>query len=121
LSFFHDCCGTERHIRHFMKPIQIALSSPDRLSLKWDDGSLTEIPLRVLRDNCPCASCQGETVLLKTYKPAPSPDLPGKYVLKGAQQVGSYALHVFLGDGHHTGIYTWEYLSRLCPAEESDA
>ncbi len=74
---------------------------------------MTEIPLRILRDNCPCASCQGETVLLKTFKPAPSPELPGKYVLKGAQQVGSYALQVFWGDGHQTGIYTWETLYGL--------
>jgi DUF971 family protein len=96
-----------------MTPIQVALSKPDVLSLKWDDGSMTEIPLRILRDNCPCASCQGETVLLKTYKPAQTPDLPGKYVLKGAQQVGSYALQVYWGDGHQTGIYTWETLHGL--------
>jgi DUF971 family protein len=21
-------------------------------------------------------------------------------------------------DGHHTGIYTWEYLRKLCPVQE---
>lgn len=41
------------------------------------------------------------------------PELPGKYILKGAQQVGSYALQVFWGDGHQTGIYTWEKLHSL--------
>jgi DUF971 family protein len=81
--------------------------------LKWSDGTETLIPLRTLRDNCPCASCQGETVLLKTYKPLEQPELPGKYLLKGAQQVGSYALQVFWGDGHQTGIYTWEKLHHL--------
>lgn len=96
-----------------MIPIQITLSQPDTLSLKWDDGIVTEIPLRVLRDNCPCASCQGETVLLKTYTPTRQPELPGKYILKGAQQVGYYALQAVWGDGHQTGIYTWDKLRSL--------
>ncbi len=96
-----------------MAPTQISLSKPDILTLKWDDGVLTEIPLKVLRDNCPCASCQGETVLLRTYQPSPQPELAGKYVLKGAQQVGYYALQVYWGDGHQTGIYTWEKLRDL--------
>jgi len=41
------------------------------------------------------------------------PELPGKYVLKGAQQVGYYALQLFWGDGHQTGIYTWDKLKSL--------
>lgn len=96
-----------------MTPTQISLSKPDVLSLKWSDGTDTLIPLKALRDNCPCASCQGETVLLKTYKPAEQPELQGKYVLKGAQQVGHYALQIIWGDGHQTGIYTWEKLRSL--------
>lgn len=96
-----------------LKPTQIILAKPDELSLKWDDGSESRIALRILRDGCPCASCQGETVLLKTYKPAEQPELPGKYVLKSAQQVGYYALQVVWGDGHQTGIYTWDKLRSL--------
>ena len=96
-----------------MIPTHITLSKPDELLLKWDDGKETHIPLKVLRDHCPCASCQGETVLLKTYKPIAQPELPGKYTLKGAQQVGYYALQMYWGDGHQTGIYTWETLRGL--------
>ncbi|HEY6952696.1 MAG TPA: DUF971 domain-containing protein [Bacteroidota bacterium] len=96
-----------------MIPTKIILSSPTELSLTWDDGVESTIALRILRDNCPCASCQGETVLLRTYKPVQQPELPGKYVLKGAQQVGSYALQLNWGDGHQTGIYTWEKLRGL--------
>jgi DUF971 family protein len=96
-----------------LTPTKISLSNPSELSFKWADGSETMIPLKVLRDNCPCASCQGETVLLRTYKPAEQPELPGKYVLKGAQQVGYYALQVYWGVGHQTGIYTWEKLRSL--------
>ena len=32
--------------------------------------------------------------------------------------VGSYALQPVWDDGHDTGIYSWDYLWRLCPAAE---
>lgn len=91
-----------------------ATTGLERLALLWDDGHQGLIPLRSLRDQCPCAGCQGETVLLKSYKPEPTPDKPGKYKVVGAQQVGSYALSVSWADGHQTGIYTWETLRALC-------
>ena len=61
-----------------MVPTQIKLvsdenSKVEQLLLDWDDGHQGVIALRTLRDNCPCASCQGETVLLRTYAPIPQP------------------------------------------------
>jgi DUF971 family protein len=97
-----------------MIAIKIILSSPEELSIKWDDGHTSVIPLRKLRDSCPCAGCQGETVLLKTYKPEPQQHLPGRYKLKDIQQVGHYAIQISWADGHNTGIYTWEILRNLC-------
>jgi DUF971 family protein len=93
---------------------QIKLSSPDELFIKWNDGHESIISLRTLRDNCPCAGCRGETVLLKTYKPEPKQNLPGRYMLTGIQQVGHYAIQISWGDKHTTGIYTWEILRSLC-------
>ncbi|MBI4428358.1 MAG: DUF971 domain-containing protein [Ignavibacteriales bacterium] len=100
-----------------MTPTTIKLENANALAAQWDDGHKSRTSLRTLRDNCPCASCQGETVLLRTYEPVPSPDLPGKYELKKAEQVGHYALQLFWGDGHATGIYTWERLRSLCECE----
>ena len=97
-----------------MIPTQIKLEKKDELSVKWDDGHDGHVSLRTLRDSCPCASCQGETVLLRTYNPIPMPELPGKYELKKAEQVGHYALQLFWADGHATGIYTWTRLRSLC-------
>ncbi|MBI3004376.1 MAG: DUF971 domain-containing protein [Ignavibacteriales bacterium] len=97
-----------------MTATQIKLDKLDELSVKWSDGHDSRITLRTLRDSCPCASCQGETVLLRTYEPLPSPELPGKYNLKQVQQVGHYAIQLFWADGHATGIYTWERLRSLC-------
>ncbi len=97
---------------------KITLLSPAELSIKWDDGHNTVISLKTLRDQCPCAGCRGETVLLKTYEPAKQPDLPGKYTLAGIQQVGHYAVQISWKDGHSTGIYTWEILRDLCECND---
>ena len=80
-----------------MIPTQIKLTvdkgtETDILLLAWDDGHSGASSLRALRASCPCAGCQGETVLLKTYAPMETPEMPGKYKLVGANQVGSYAL-----------------------------
>lgn len=88
------------------------------LDIKWDDGHDGRISLKSLRDNCPCAGCRGETVLLKSYRPPPRLELPGMYTLKNAQQVGSYAIGVAWGDGHSTGIYTFQTLRDLCECNE---
>lgn len=39
------------------------------------------------------------------------------YGVDSLSMVGNYALQPFWDDGHHTGIYTWDYLKRLCPRE----
>jgi DUF971 family protein len=39
------------------------------------------------------------------------------YSVESLELVGNYALQPFWDDGHHTGLYTWDYLKRLCPAE----
>jgi DUF971 family protein len=103
-----------------MKPKQIKISEKTNLYIKWDDDTESLIPLKYLRDECPCASCKGETVLLKTYIPAKSGALsPDGYVVKNIQQVGVYAIQISWGDGHNTGIYSWEYLLQLSGDHES--
>ena len=98
-----------------MYVLQLKQPSPEELTLTWDDGHAGRLTLKTLRDGCPCAGCKGETVLFRTYMPpAPVVETPGRYALKGAQAVGSYALQFTWGDGHHEGIYTWEHLRSLC-------
>jgi DUF971 family protein len=85
------------------------------IELVWDDGHIGPVDLVSLRDACPCAGCQGETVLFKHYEPArDTSENPLKYVLQGAEPVGSYALKCTWGDGHGEGLYTWEHLRSLC-------
>src|SRR5258706_4060968 len=83
--------------------------------LKFDDGFESLITSKNLRDSCPCAGCKGEEVLLHKYVPEKSiPLSEASYSLVNAGTVGNYAMQLFWKDGHNTGIYTWEYLRKLC-------
>lgn len=83
--------------------------------IKWDDDIEFTMSLRYMRDRCPCASCAGESILWREYKASPLQILrPGKYDLKSAEVVGNYAIALTWGDGHNTGIYAFDYLSRIC-------
>jgi DUF971 family protein len=42
----------------------------------------------------------------------------GQFELRSIKPVGSYALQFIWGDGHRTGIYTFEYLRQMCECEE---
>jgi DUF971 family protein len=101
-----------------MEPRQIRLKEDSCLVVFWDDQHREEVSLQKLRDHCPCAECQGESVLFHTYKPVPQPELPGKYLLTNIQPVGNYGLQLIWGDGHSSGIYTWEILRSLCECVE---
>jgi DUF971 family protein len=101
-----------------MQVTELKRRSNDAVALKWSDGHNGFITLRALRDRCPCAGCQGESVLFARYEP-PAFDsaTPGRYELNGASPVGNYGLKLLWGDGHDQGIYTWEYLRALCECD----
>jgi DUF971 family protein len=91
------------------------------LEISWDDGKVCQYPLAQLREACPCVECRGghqfmgpayEPDNLLELKPARS------YGMTSLAQVGNYAIQPIWDDGHSTGIYTWDYMRRLCPAEE---
>ncbi len=97
-----------------MKPIQIKISEKKDFAVKWDNETVSKISLKYLRDECPCAGCKGETILLHTYRPPrPSKVTPEMYQIKAIQPVGEYAVQIVWKDGHDSGIYTWDYLIKL--------
>jgi DUF971 family protein len=90
------------------------------LKLTWDDDSSDLISLNYLRDECPCANCKGETILLKTMRPArQNKNAPGRYDITKIDVVGGYAIKISWKDGHDTGIYSWQYLKTLAEDEAS--
>ncbi len=104
-----------------MKPKQIKIVDKEKLSIVWDDDKTTNISLKYLRDECPCASCKGETILFKTFRP-PQPTMfsPDMYKVKSIEVVGGYAIQISWKDGHNTGIYSWEYLKALEEGEKEN-
>ena len=101
-----------------MRVTSIKQTSADILTMTWDDGHVSPFTLHHLRDECPCAGCKGETVLLHTFQPSPQAELPGRYDVKSISPVGSYAIQIVWGDGHDTGLYAWDYLRELCSCDE---
>jgi DUF971 family protein len=104
-------------------PTSITLNKTEHyLEIIWNDGKTCHYPLSHLREACPCVECRGghqnmgrehdpENFLALT--PARS------YAIKGIEMIGNYAIQPTWDDGHHTGIYTWDYLRKLCVTSET--
>lgn len=83
------------------------------LVMRWSDGGEDYLQLRHLRAACPCASCQGEPDARgRVVKPQVELTEKSDQLLR-YEAVGGYALQLHWGDGHGTGIYTYQYLRRL--------
>ena len=109
----------------------IALTEIKRLehgvSLTWADGLTKTLPSDQLRLQCPCAGCRearGDTTHAKplTGKKSSLKILTAsrdeETMLKNIWAVGNYAVGVEWGDGHSSGIYTYDYLRELAVAEK---
>ena len=89
--------------------------------LKFNDGSDFIVSSVVLRNNCPCAACKGEEVLLHKYEPVKNQIGENGFRLENVQTVGNYAILLSWKDGHNTGIYTWDYLKEICSKETRES
>lgn len=79
------------------------------LELRYEDGGIYSLPAEFLRVHSPSAEVQGHgpgQEVLQTGKKG--------ILIDKVEPVGSYALKLHFSDGHNTGLYTWEYLRRMC-------
>lgn len=92
----------------------------NELAVKWDDDSESFFNLEALRRACPCAGCKGEMdVMGNLYRGPEKPLTPGSFQLVRIGTVGGYALQPQWGDGHSTGLYSFDYLRQLAPSTSS--
>ncbi len=110
------------------EPEHIAISKSKGIRIDWKDGHHSEYPLAYLRDECPCASCTGAhgTSPQKTSYANPQPASPFKMYtptlkMLRVEEVGAYAVRIDWSDGHNTGIYSFDYLRRICGCPECRA
>jgi DUF971 family protein len=95
------------------------------LEIDWVDGHKSAWNFAWLREACPCATCVEQrnlegrkpgqpkpkpAAVLPMYTPPPKP--------ASAHAVGRYAIQFNWLDGHSGGIYSWEYLRRVCQCRE---
>ena len=84
------------------------------LAIKWSDDKQSFLSLKILRDQCPCAFCSGETDVLGNVYKGPKKELQTiAYTAINWEQVGHYAIRIHWGDGHADGLYTYEMLRKI--------
>jgi DUF971 family protein len=87
----------------------------DELAIAWSDATEQYLSLRALREACPCALCEGEPDLIGKNLVVKKELTPESVVLKKYDFVGGYGVQFFWGDGHSSGIYSFQYLKKLAP------
>jgi ATP-binding protein involved in chromosome partitioning len=97
-------------------PVPLAIHrSDEELVITWADDHRASYPARYLRLRCRCAQCEEEMTGRAILDPATVPEdvIPVRIAL-----MGSYAIRIDWSDGHDTGIYTFEYLKKICPCPQ---
>ncbi len=111
------------------KSVKVNLTTGTGMDIEWKDGHRSHYSFTFLRDACPCAMCNEERQK-SDREPGEPPDpsqsgpLPMfKPIVKptSAEGVGKYAIKFHWNDGHDLGIYSWEFLRRLCACQECTA
>ncbi len=96
-----------------MRPLDIQLIG-NELAIKWEEAEESFIPLEELRRACPCAGCKGEVdVMGNLYKNPMKPLSSLSFQMRQLNPVGGYAIQPVWGDGHSTGLYSFDYLRAL--------
>jgi DUF971 family protein len=105
--------------------VRVLLTEGKGLEIDWADGHRSAWGFAWLREACPCATCVDEraqegrkagqpkpkpAALLPMYAPPPKP--------ASVHPVGRYAIQFNWADGHSGGIYSWDYLRRVCQCRE---
>ena len=89
------------------------------LAIRWSDGAESYLELEMLRRACPCAGCCGEPDALgRVDVPRVSYDPERSFQMQGYNTVGGYAFQPLWGDGHSTGLYSYDLLRRLESSDE---
>ena len=108
--------------------VRVMKSEGAGVEIDWKDGHRSAWTFAWLRNACPCATCHDEREKAGrapgVAKPKPQTllvmyEAPAQPV--EVTPVGKYALKFKWNDGHESGIYSWEYLRRVCQCEACKA
>lgn len=104
--------------------VRVQKSEGTGVTIVWKDGHESHWTFAWLRNACPCATCNEERTQTGRALGEAAPRPGGPLMLYQAPPrplevtpVGKYALRFKWNDGHESGIYSWEYLRRVCQCE----
>lgn len=103
-----------------MLPIDIKKATENQLTIIWDDGHESFFSMINLRKQCPCATCKHtrDNQSNDPLKVLTSNEIiPDNMQVKEAEIIGRYAVQFTWSDGHHEGIYSFDFLRELCECE----
>jgi DUF971 family protein len=92
-----------------VQPVLLKLHQRSRiLEVEFDDGARFELSCEYLRVYSPSADVKG-------HGPGQGTLQIGKenVNIERIEPVGNYAVRLHFDDGHHTGLYSWQYLYDL--------
>lgn len=103
-------------------PASLDLDRERGLTVAWQDGSSSFYPIAYLRHMSPSADMRQLRSDMATNPLTVLPDSGPDSVLRAvdAQLVGRYAVRITFSDGHKTGLYSWDYLRSIDPAQADD-
>jgi len=101
------------------------------VAIEWVDGHRSRYSLEYLRKICPCAAC------LKIHDSPPISFQPKKTFtvlsdqqanaarqdasVRSVEPVGNYAIRFVWADGHADGLYSYDYLRKMCQSANATA
>ena len=105
-----------------MTPQEIKRNGREGLVITWSNGETTELSSKLLRANCPGADSRAERGDKSHNSPLTAKksslkvvefDMGESLKLEEIWGVGNYAIGMKWGDGHDSGIFTYDYLYEL--------
>lgn len=95
-----------------MEP-ELSVDPDEGVRIAWPDGHQSSFTFPKLRSLCPCAMCHVHGVAGPGPPGLSGPSAPGHRLLR-VEPIGRYAVCFLWGDGHSSGIYSWDYLRSRC-------
>lgn len=97
-------------------PTSIERDGESRIVIAWSDGQRRVYTASDLRAACPCATCRerrGAPTPPPTQLTVLSAAEAQPITIRGMRPVGAYAYNVAFGDGHDSGLFTFQRLREL--------
>ncbi len=106
------------------KKVRVMKTEGAGVAIDWNDGHQSAWNFAWLRHACPCATCHEEREKSGRKPGVPKPKAQALLMMYEAPPrpvevtpVGKYAIKFKWNDGHEAGIYSWDYLRRVCQCD----